>query len=262
MKFKYSTIALAFAAITLNSCEKDDSLNLAPTEGIENAAAVKIVHASAYTINTPIHLKIDDVRVSSNITYAYPFPGGGFGTGGNSDMDYLKANAAAIKVSSAIPKVGSAVDSIPLFSGTTSVLESGKFYDVFLSDTLASTKMLVAEENIDPVASNVSRFRFANLIPNLPLADVYFGNELVAANVAYNTVSPDFLIPRDSAARWAVRAAGALPSTTAIAYYPTSATATYVVLPGRALTVFSRGYTGSTGTRIPAVSLFYNHYYR
>lgn len=262
MKYRLIIFSIFSITLLLIGCEKDDKLSLAPTTGLNGRPGVKVVHASAYTLNPAIQLKLNDTRVSSNITYSYPFPGGGLNTGGNNDMDYLLANTGANKVSMSIPKRGSAEDSITLFSGTTTALEAEKFYDIFLSDTAANTKMLVVAENLDNIPEGFSRFRFANLMPNVPFADLYFGTQKVASGIAYNTISEDFLLPRDSTAKLVITLKDSSRTTAAMASYPTTASATYTVLNQRSVVIYSRGYRGVTGTRAPAISLFFNRYYK
>lgn len=255
------SILLAAAITLFAACTKDEEMGIAKTEDVTGNAFAKIIHASAYSTNNGVQLKVNDTRVSSVFTYSYPFPGGGVNTGGNSDMDYLLVTPGANEISMSVPKKGMLEDSIALFSGTTSALEAGEYYDIFISDTAANTKMLVVTENTDSVPAGYTRYRFANLIPNLPAADLYFGSQLVAGNIAYNTISSDFLLPRDSVARWALRPAGVADTVAAAATYP-SGTTRYTVPNQRSMVVYSRGYVGGTGTLAPNISLFYNRYYK
>ncbi len=261
---KLLSLSFIAAAIGFSSCDKD-SFTPAPTSGVEGMAQVKLIHASPYfgaTTSPAIQIKINGVRVTSNISYSYPFPGGGSNTQGDNLMEFLSVTPGAATISLGRPNYLSNTDSIELFSGAMGTVEANKYYDVLISDTAANTKVLLAEQTVAPIDTTVSKFRFANLIPNLPSADIYFGSEKVASAVAYNTVSPEFTIVKDSSAKWSLRPAGAAPTSTAIVTYPTTATGVYTVPEARALTVFSRGYTGVTGVRAPQVSLYYNKYYK
>lgn len=260
-KLKYLLAPLACALI-LAACEKENIEPL-PTLPTSGKAYVRIIHASAYAVNSPMRISVNDRIVSQNITYSYPFPSGGQGTQGNNYAEYyLGLDPGVQNIKFYVPNVGATTDSIVRASVATSAFEAGKYYNVYVSDTSTNTKVLVVEENTARVDTGGARFKFVNLIPNLPSADLYYGPNKVASAVAYNTVSPDFTLSwRDTARAWEIRPAGAAPTSAALARYPTGANTTFVVLNQRALTVYSRGYVGASGNRAPAISLHYNLFF-
>jgi hypothetical protein len=219
-----------------------------------DAALTKVVNAMPY-LRGPIQVKINDVRVSNNITYATPFPGGGLNTPGNSFPDYLALSAGSNKVSFSIANVGTNNDSIALFNGPAT-LESSKYQTAYATDTGANTQIVVVPDDISAPDSGYSRFRFINLIPNLPAADLYWGTTVIASNIAYKSISASFVMPIPIAnVTLAIRPAGAASSTAALGSYVVTSIGNQ-----RVLTIFSRGYTGVTTTdvRRPMVSLLFN----
>jgi hypothetical protein len=86
----------------------------------------------------------------------------------------------------------------------------------------------------------------------VPAIDLYYGTTKVASNIAYKAKSPEFTMVAGTASAWAIRPAGAAPTSTALASY------TNTIPNQRVFTVYARGYQGVTGTRAPAVALLYN----
>jgi hypothetical protein len=112
--------------------------------------------------------------------------------------------------------------------------------------------MVAVENDVSQPDSGFSRYMFVHLMPNVPAVDLYHGTVKVASNIPYKGTSPTFTMVAGTAGSWAIRPAGAAPTSTALASYSNT-------IPNqRVLTVFSRGYTGVTGVRAPAVSLLYN----
>lgn len=253
---KILSIAIFSVAISgMISCKKD-LVTFLPVESPEGKANLKIIHASAYAINYSVQLKINDVRVSSNITNATPFPGGGLNTGGSNMPWYLAVNTGTLKISQSVAKVGSDVDSIPLFSGNITV-EANKYYSAYLTDTATNTQLILVNENVTPVETGFTRYKFVNIMPNLPALDLYFGTTLVASNIAYKGSSAEFKLVSGTQDKWYIRPAGAAANSSAIATYPAAATLLTVPV-NRIMTVFARGYNGSTGNRAPNISFIYN----
>lgn len=214
-------------------------------------AKVKINYASAYAGNPSVMMKVNGETVITGIKYAYPFPGGGLNTQGGSQPDYLNMATGNTTLSLSVPNVGKSTDSIQLYSGSVTLPGSG-YYTIHVADTMANTQMLVLEENTATPDSGFSRYRFVNLIPNLPGLDLYFNNVKVADNIPYMNASASFDIAFPTASSWAIRPAGAAPGSTALATYANTS-------PNqRVFTVFARGYNGSTdANRKPNVSLYY-----
>jgi len=249
--FAYSiTFCLALAA-----CKKH-VIEPLPISDPSGQAQIKVVYASAYTTNNAVQIKINDTRVSNNITYSTPFPGGGLNTGGGSYPYYLSSNPGAIKIAISIPKKGATnVDSISLSTNTVNV-DAGKIYSIYLADTSTNTQAIIIDENITPVQGDFSRFKFVNVMPDQPSLDLYFAGELVASNIVYKGKSTEFNLVRGAVGQWALRVAGADPTSVPLAVYP--ATGQVTIPFGRIMSVYARGYGNSTGTKAPAISLLYN----
>jgi len=251
-----SVLAVTFTSLMIG-CKKELKLEagIRPVD-TQNRALLKIVNASAYTVIDSVQLKIDDIRVSNSIRYTTPFPGGGLNTGGSNFPWYLDVNPGAINISFTVPKKWTNFDSLHLFS-TTVNLEAGKYYTLYTADTSIKTQTVLVTENMTPVPNGVSRFKFVNLMPNLPALDLYFADQLVVSNVAYKSVSPEFTIASGTIGKWAIRRAGDPSTSAAIVTYPTGTT--NQTIPNRTnFSVFSRGYNGAASNRAPNISLLYN----
>ncbi len=237
--------AALFAAM---GCDKN-SLDVPLDYNVQ--AKVKINYSSAYAANPTVQLKINDQRVSSNIQYAYPFPGGGLNTQGGSQPDYFSMKPGDNKFSLSIPKVGTNTDSIVLYTSNFNVPGTG-YYSLHVSDTTTNTQSFLVEENTATPDSGFSSYRFVNLMPNTTALDLYFNNVLVAGNIPYKGSSSYFTVAFPTASSWAIRPAGASASSTALATYTNTS-------PNqRVFVVFARGYSGSTdANRKPNVSLYY-----
>jgi hypothetical protein len=244
--------ALALIAFAIVACKKNEA-NI-PYTLVSGQGLLKINFESGYTTNPPYQIKINDQRVSYNLTARTPFPGGGLNTGGGSTPDYLSVAPGTATVSFSIPKFGTNTDSVALYS-TTVALEADKYYTLHVTDTGAKTQsVLVTEDVANRPDSGYSKYRFVNLMPNVAAVDLYFGSTIVAANIPYKGVSPFFTLAFTNANAWAVRPAGAAATSTALATYSTGS-----VPNQRIFTVFAIGYSGSTDAiRKPYVSLFYN----
>ena len=255
MKFMKSIAFLVSMCLIMTACKKHVIEPLPITEPASNLSKIKVVYASAYTVNYSVQIKINDVRVSNSITYSTPFPGGGQNTGGGNYPDYISTNPGALKIGISLPANGSNSDSLTLSSNTVSV-ESSRYYSIYLADTAANTQAILVEENKTPVSGDFSRYKFVNTMPNLPALDLYFDTTLVAANVAYKGQSGDFNLVRGATGQWEIRTAGADPASTPLAVYPSTGKQT--VPNARILSIYARGFSGVTGTRAPAISLLYN----
>jgi hypothetical protein len=258
MKFVKPFACLIIACLVMTACKKNVIKPLPITEATSSQAQIKIVYSSAYLINYSVQLKVNDVRVSNNITYSTPFPGGGLNTGGGSYSEYMLTSPGDLKIAVSVPNKNANSDSIPLSSNTVNV-SAGKNYSVYIADTLASTQAIVVEDNLALVEGDFSRYKFVNVMPNSTGLDLYFGDQLVASNIPYKGVSPEFTLARGAVGTWAIRTAGADPVSTAMAIYPAASSGKQTVPNARVMSVYARGYSGSSGTRAPAISMLYNY---
>jgi hypothetical protein len=247
----------ASIAVVAVSCSKVVDYKGAFTQVNPNNALLKINYLSAYVANPSVQLSIDGQRVSGLITGRTPFPGGGSNTNGSNFPDYLEITPGSKNLSIAIPKKGTNVDSVVLFT-TTLQVAAGKNYTAHVSDTMAKTKSLLVEDDlsldINPI---ISKYRFVNMMPNVPLADLYLGTDLVATKIPYLASSPYFIITFNSATSttWNLRESGTSPTGPVLATYTNANTITY----NRIYTVFSSGYKGQTATTTkPYVSFLLN----
>lgn len=255
MKQKFLNLALVLGLAALAGCEKYENYEAPFQTAQADKARLKVVYASAYATNPAVQLSIDDVRVSGLITGRTPFPGGGYNTTGSNFPDYLIVEPGTRKFSIAIPKVGTNVDSVLLY--TTQVTVAGRVNQTLhVMDTFTKTKSLLVQDNISSPGKNMSRYRFVNLMPNAPLVDLYYGTVRVATGVAYNTPGVEFTLPTPATAlAWTIRETGTLPTSTAMATYSSASTST----SDRVYTAFAMGYKGSAATNTrPYISFSLN----
>lgn len=252
---------MASIALVVISCTRKDVATLLESQSPNGQANVKIVHASAYTTNYSVHLRVNGVRVSNNMTNATPFPGGGLNTGGASSPWYMALTPGITSITLSVPSVVSGTDSFSLYTGST-YFGADRYYTAFLTDTAAKTQLVILNDDLKLPANGFTRYRFVNLMPNQLSLDLYAGANKVASDIVYKTTSPDFLLAKNDTVRWYIRPAGSAPNSTPIALYPLIAPtfASPQTVPNqRVMTVFARGYNGGTGNRAPNVSLLYNH---
>lgn len=244
-------VALVFVA---GSCNKDTEYLATRSFPDANTTYLKINYGSMYPTNPGVQLSVNGERVSGLITGRTPFPGGGFNTNGSNFPDYLALKSGANTLSIAIPKKNTNTDSIVLFS-TNLTLDAAKNYTAHITDTGSKTKALLIEDVLD-FADTTSRYRFVNLMPNVPLIDLYYGTTLVSTGIPYLGSSVYFDRPTPAAsAAWTIRETGTLPASTALATY-TSAN-TYI--KGRMYSAFALGYKGQTATATkPYISFLLN----
>jgi hypothetical protein len=159
-----------------------------------------------------------------------------------------------------VPKKGTETDSIVYYSGTVSIPDNAP-YTLHLTDTLGNptngkTQQVLVKNVINNMDTGFCRFKFVNLIPNLPAADLYLNGVLIKANIPYLVATDTFSVRTGvwapgyvagGTATWAVRPAGALATSTATASYASSS----ALQSQMVLTIFSMGYTGATTTRLP-----------
>lgn len=215
-------------------------------------ALLKINYESMYALNPGVQIALNGTRISPLLLGRTPFPGGGYNTVGDSRPDYLAVTQGAIVMKVSIPQKGTNVDSVVLFSYNMT-LEGGKYYTAHITDTAAKTETILI--NDDPVRpdSNFSKFKFINLMPNVPAIDLYYGTTVMASNIAYKSASNYFTMAVPSTAvAWTIRPAG---GTAVLATYTSASTTTNQ----RIYTAFAVGYMGATdAVRRPYISFLLN----
>ena len=252
------------------ACKKDSSATVLPYS-LYGASAIqgqlKINYNSAYTANPSVFLKINGQVVSNLITSRTPFPGGGYNTNGNNVPIYLSVPLGVDTVAVVIPKSGTNVDSVVLYKTTVTIPDNSP-YTLHIADTMVNattnkTQSLLIKNLINTVNPGFCRFRFVNLIPNLSGVDVYLNGVLIKSNIGYLQATDTFSVatglnapgvPAGSTTAptptWAIRVAGASPTSAALASYASSnGLQSQFVLTG-----FFMGYSGATGTRLPYLS--------
>ena len=249
--FIYASLALV---VLSTGCKKEEGYK----QGFESIGAeqarLKVIYASAYSANPLVQLSIDDVRVSHLITGRTPFPGGGYNTTGSNFPDYLNIQPGTRKFTVSIPKKGTNVDSV-VFYTTQIEVKAGVQQTLQVTDTLTKTKSLVVVDSVQKPLPGLVRYRFVNLMPNVPKLDLYFGAVLIATNVEYNTAGFVIDMPVQTTQTWSIRETGTLPTSTALATYPSGST----VANQRVLTAFAMGYKGSTSATLkPYISFAIN----
>ena len=251
-------IILNFLAVTMifvvSSCNKETDYKATQTFPTGNTAYLKVNYASLHASNPSVQIAINDVRVSGSIVGRTPFPGGGFNTGGASLPDYLAVNAGVNKLSIVGLNRGTQRDSVVMFF-TNINLQAGKFYTAHVTDTAARTQALILEDILG-FKDTTSRYRFVNLMPNVPLVDLYYGTTLVSSAIPYLNSSAYFDLPAPAVALpWSIRETGTPPTSTALAVLTEVRTSTR----GRMYTAFALGYRGQTlATTRPYISFLLN----
>lgn len=212
-----------------------------------NDGKLKVNFTSVYRNNPSVQIKVNNERVSNLITARTPFPGGGFNTSGDNRPDYLNLTPGQTTVSISIPKAGTATDSIKLAENAIT-LAAGKYYTLHTADTAANTKYVLVEDDATNANPGFSKYRFINLMPNVPAIDLYYGTTLMAANVPYLGFTSIFTMPVPATSlAWTIREAGTAPTSTALATYTSSNTTQST----RTYTAFAMGYKGITATTDP-----------
>ena len=248
--------------ITFYACSKKDGITnqsydaygVATTQGL-----LKINLAFAYTIDYATFLiKINGKVVSNALQSRTPFPGGGYNTRGSNFALYLNLPQGTNTVAVIVPKRGTETDSIVYYTGSVIIPDNAP-YTLHLTDTLGNptngkTQTLLVKNVINSMDTGFCRFKFVNLLPNLPSADLYLNGVLIKSNIPYLTATDTFSVRTGVwapgyvagvTATWTVRPAGALSTSVATATYASSTT-----LQSQAvMTIFSMGYVGGLTTR-------------
>lgn len=211
---------------------------------VTDKALLKLGYFSPTVNNPSVQAKVNGVRISNLLIYGTPFPGGGLGTLGLSNSDYLQLTPGSAPFTLTIPKFGTEEDSVKLFEGSFDFQQ--KRQTLFITDTIPNvTAVLVDDETAAPTDSGKVRIKFINLIPNAGPVDFYRGNELIKADIPYKGVT-EYVDVFAGAQTYAVKQAD---STTTLGSRSINPAA------GRIYTFFSRGYKGAASAAItPTVS--------
>lgn len=262
-KFNY-IYSLFLLGILFTSCKKN-GFSIKENIFIEGQASLKVNYFSPTQARPPYQIKIDGNRVSGNLTFPTPFPGGGLNTGGSSFADYLAVAPGSRKIDISVPNLGTNLDSVLLASATVD-LAANKVYSLYFVDTAANLTSILLEDDLTSPDSGFVKYRFINLMPDLAAGlDLYFGTGVtsttsvkVAGPVLFKQNSEYFTVPINTGTVWSIRPGGALATSTAI----TSFTNANTVINQRAYTVFARGYSTitapTTDGRIRAISFIFN----
>ncbi len=256
--------------VLVYACKKDSITNLpySTYDVTSTQGQLKINFASSYTKNPSVLIKINGAVVSSAITTRTPFPGGGYNTNGSNYALYLAVPQGKDSITIVIPKSSlPGIDSIVLFKKSINIPDNGA-YTLHITDTIVNattdnTKFLLVKNIINTVDSGYCRFRFVNLIPNVPAVDLYLNGVVIKSGITYLQATDTFRIatglnapgvPAGSTSpptpTWAIRIAGSAPTSTALASYAsTNGLQNQVVLTG-----FFMGYSGAAAPRIPYLS--------
>ena len=256
------------AAICLMyACSKTDGVTNQPyaSYGVSSTQGqLKINLAFAYTVDyVTILIKLNGNVVSNSLQTRTPFPGGGFNTRGQNFALYLSVPVGSNTVSVVLPKVGTSTDSVVLYTSTVNIPDNGT-YTMHICDTLVNattnnTTNVLVKNIINDMDTGWCRFKFINLITKTPAVDLYLNGVLVKSNLAYLKPTDTFSVRTGvnapgyvsgNTTTWAIRPAGALATSTALATYASANTLQSQMV----MTIFSMGYSGATGTRLPFVA--------
>ncbi|TDQ09748.1 DUF4397 domain-containing protein [Pedobacter metabolipauper] len=252
--FSAISILSLLIILSFSGCDKNEINYGVFTKVAGDQSLIKVNYNIALTANPGVHIKINGERVSTLIQTRYPYPGGGYGTLGDSRADYLTVNPGNLTVSIVIPKKGTGIDSVELFK-TSVAAEAGKNYTLHVTDTAANTKSLLTTDDFTLPDTATAKYRFVHLMPNVGALDLYNGPTLVQANISYLNASDYFILANKAPTVnvWSVRLAGSAPTSTAVATYTSAST----ILNKRSYTVFATGYSGRTdAVRKPYLGFF------
>lgn len=224
MKIFSNLFVAVLALATLSGCTKN-VLDYGEVEKLNgDQALLKVNYASYYYNNRAIAIKINDKRVSSVITARTPFPGGGYNTGGSSTADFLAVTPGNLKISIVLPKKkDDGTDSLVLYSTSFEILP-GRNYVAHITDTAATTKSVLTEESFVRPDTAYCRYKFINLMPNVPAVDLYYGtsatdntkDSLLAGNVSYLNTTDEIRLRAAQSKTWKIRPAGAAITTATV----------------------------------------------
>lgn len=259
----FLVIFLCIALFSIVACDRNE-INYGDTEYVSaRDAVVKLNYASLYPDNRYVFIKFNGKRVTPLIRGRQPFPGGGYNTYGDVRADFLSIKPGNVKVEVVLPhSKDNGLDSVLLYS-TDVVLDAGKRYTVHIADTGKLTRSVMSEEDFSMPDSGYARYRFINLMPNVPEIDLYYGqsatvvtaDKKVASAIKFMEISDYITLNRASARTWKIRPAGAaVTNATVLASYTSAST----LLNQRTYTIYALGYNGvKVAPTMPYLSFFH-----
>lgn len=259
MDKKFFLVAMVIFTLfaVIISCKKNEFKAAERTE-VKDKALLKFALCNMAAAQPTVSLFYNNNKVSPGLalTTAYPYPGGGFNTGGASAGDYLAFEPGQSTFTYNVLLPGTNTVTTKFFE-TTQTLEANKRYTLFTADTANNIAAILTPDDISfDIDSGYSRIRFINLIPNSPALDFYLRDSLLSSNIAYKQYTDYFDIPATLVDSFAIRLSGtpAGPARTATAFYRLSTNTNK-----RIYTFVARGYLGvTTAPRIPNVSVVIN----
>lgn len=251
------------ALLVFASCKKNTGVTNQPYEAYgtpANKGQLKVNLAFAYAIDyANLRIKLNGAYVSNLLQSRTPFPGGGINTRGNSLALYMSVPLGSNALSIVMPKFGTNVDSVVLFSTSLNIADNTP-QTIHIADTATNMKSVLVRNNIVGIADGICRFNFVHLMPNVPAVDLYLNGILMRANIPYLGTSGALDIPvginapgfvSGATTIWAVRAAGATATSAALVSFASASG----LQSGAALTGFCMGYAGATGARLPFLAM-------
>jgi hypothetical protein len=256
------TMALV-ALFVFASCKKNTGVTNQPYEAYgtpANKGQLKVNLAFAYAIDyANLRIKLNGAYVSNLLQSRTPFPGGGFNTRGSNFALYMSVPLGSNAVSIVMPRFGTNVDSVVLFSTNVNIADNTP-QTLHIADTAANMKSVLVRNNIVGIADGMCRFNFVNLMPNAGAVDLYLNGLLMRANIPYLGASGAMDIPvginapgfvSGATTTWAVRRTGSTATSAALVSFASASG----LQSGGALTGFCMGYSGATGARLPFLAM-------
>lgn len=247
-------ISALLLGCTIIACKKNE-LRLLQFDLPTDKAYVRL---ALYSPNTPsVMIKINDVKINGGTTGG----NGGFFPAVSTTPDYSAITPnGTLRLS--LPNVGTANDSVLIFSGPISV-EAGKFYSVTLADTGVDRTVFSIRDNLGVLPdSGFFNLRLINAMPktdpiNLIRVDSSSSavvRDTIARNIAFKSAT-DFIktsiSPLAGYSFLKFRTVTTTGITLASATPPSAST-----LSKRSVTIYAFGYANGIIPYAPGISLF------
>ncbi len=171
---------LIITLITFASCEKQDDITAIYDTDLSKNTNIKVFNATLNTTRNYVY------------TGTTPLTGAAIAYGGNFPANSSYASLQPGNVNLTIKDTLRTTIQLPL--NFASDFEAGKFYSIFMYDTVTSPKYkIVADQIVVPTDTSV-RFRFANFYYStaaIPNVDVFSfrANANIATNIATNDIT-------------------------------------------------------------------------